>query len=145
MEGEPPYVKAGVSPSEHAAHAAALALGLPAPAIISYDAAARTLAMQRIRPDGQSVADLYGDEVPPAVWEAARELVAALLEGGVEYPDITGYNFIEDDAGKLWVRRAAGSASRRRSERRRTSNGGAVAPRLARAPRDAARALPKRR
>lgn len=55
--------------------------------------------MERI--DGDILADIYGDDpsnVPQWVWDEIRTMVRVLYEEeGVEYVDITPYNFIEKD------------------------------------------------
>jgi len=96
----PVFVKHGVEPHEVAMQQAARHI-LPGhvPDVLSYDAATKTLRMEAV--DGMSLADFYGEDaaaVPPALWPAVRRLVAALLEGGLAYPDITGYNFMLDKA-----------------------------------------------
>ena len=52
------------------------------------------------------IADMYGDEainIPPFIWVQMREIVKKLYDNeGIEYIDITGYNFIEKD-GKVFI------------------------------------------
>ena len=47
------------------------------------------------------LADVYGedaDDIPTRIWDQIREMVKTLLdEEGIEYPDITPYNFIEKE------------------------------------------------
>ena len=47
------------------------------------------------------IADMYGDKsenIPLYVWEQMREIIKTLYnKEGIEYIDITGYNFIEKD------------------------------------------------
>ena len=47
------------------------------------------------------LADVYGedpDDIPTWIWDQIRMMVRTLInEEGIEYPDITPYNFIEKD------------------------------------------------
>jgi tRNA A-37 threonylcarbamoyl transferase component Bud32 len=47
------------------------------------------------------IADMYGDnaeDIPLYVWEQMRDIIKILYNNeGIEYIDITGYNFIEKD------------------------------------------------
>lgn len=56
---------------------------------------------------GRSVYDIYGDEpddVPLEVWNQIRHIVRVLWEEeGIEYVDITSYNFMIDDNEKVWI------------------------------------------
>lgn len=51
--------------------------------------------------DTECLADVYGedpDDIPTWIWNRIRFMVKTLLdEEGIEYPDITPYNFIEKD------------------------------------------------
>ena len=57
--------------------------------------------------DGACLADLYTDDptmVPDAVWFKIEHILAVLFEReGIEYVDITSYNFMEDKEGKIWI------------------------------------------
>ena len=103
----PVFTKAGVGQAEVDAHMRALSHGVRAPQIHSYDAATQTLTMEAV--GSMSVANFYGKHEPPDwVWDEARNLVCQLLDCGISYPDITGYNFmmpLDDDEvyGGLWV------------------------------------------
>jgi tRNA A-37 threonylcarbamoyl transferase component Bud32 len=61
--------------------------------------------MKRI--NALSVSDQYGEnfeDVPSHIITKIRDTIATLYTNGIEYPDITGYNFIyEEDADKLWI------------------------------------------
>ena len=56
--------------------------------------------------DNMCLADNYGtkpDDLPPHFWEEIRNIVEKLYtEEGIEYVDITPYNFIEVD-GKIYI------------------------------------------
>ena len=58
-----------------------------------------TIYMEKI--DGHTLADVYGEDpnnVPPRIWRKIRDMVTHLWEEeGIEYVDITPYNFIETD------------------------------------------------
>ena len=51
--------------------------------------------------DTECLADVYGEdpeEIPEWIWDQIRIMVRTLIEEeGIEYPDITPYNFIEKD------------------------------------------------
>ena len=58
--------------------------------------------------DGMSVADLYSDDpaaVPDSIWAEIRRILTILYEKeGIEYVDITGYNFmVENGTEKVWI------------------------------------------
>lgn len=51
--------------------------------------------------NAECLANVYGenpDDIPTWIWDKIRTMVKTLLdEEGIEYPDITPYNFIEKD------------------------------------------------
>lgn len=49
-----------------------------------------------------TLSNLYGDDVPEWVWNEIRSIMQILLDEGVEYRDITAYNFIQKD-DKIYV------------------------------------------
>lgn len=57
--------------------------------------------------DGKCLADIYTDDptaVPDRVWAEIERILAVLYEReGIEYVDITSYNFMEDEDGKVWI------------------------------------------
>jgi RIO-like serine/threonine protein kinase len=57
--------------------------------------------------EGLCLADLYTDDplaIPSAVWFKIEHILAILFEReGIEYVDITSYNFMEDTQGKIWI------------------------------------------
>lgn len=57
--------------------------------------------------DGSTLAELYGDDpesIPDDVWEQIVYILITLFEQeGIEYIDITSYNFMMDSAGKVWI------------------------------------------
>jgi len=57
---------------------------------------------------GHCLADLYTDDpkkVPDWIWDEIHRILAILFEReGIEYVDITSYNFIqENDTNKIWI------------------------------------------
>ena len=98
------FVKAGVAEHEVAMHRRALAGGIPAPEILSWDPAMSELTMSQL--PGMSVSDFYGEEaeaVPARVFAKVRELVVRLVDGaGLDYPDLTGYNIMVD-GDRMWI------------------------------------------
>jgi len=57
--------------------------------------------------DGSCLADIYTDDpamIPDAIWFKIEHILAVLFEReGIEYVDITSYNFMEDADGKIWI------------------------------------------
>lgn len=52
-----------------------------------------------------TLSNLYGDDesdIPEWIWDEIRNIMQILLEEGVEYQDITSYNFIQKD-DKIYV------------------------------------------
>lgn len=69
----------------------------------SYDNNTKELKMRNI--PNLSIADTYGEEfhkVPQNISEQIRNIISTLYQYGLEYPDITGYNFIEYQ-NKIWI------------------------------------------
>jgi predicted Ser/Thr protein kinase len=57
---------------------------------------------------GSCLADIYTDDpakVPDWIWEEIHRILAVLFEReGIEYVDITSYNFmLENDTQKVWI------------------------------------------
>ena len=56
---------------------------------------------------GMCLADRYTDDpakVPDRVWQEVQRILSILFEReGIEYVDVTSYNFMEDDDGKVWI------------------------------------------
>ena len=57
--------------------------------------------------EGQCLADIYTDDptmIPDAIWLKIEHMLAVLFEReGIEYVDITSYNFLEDTTGNIWI------------------------------------------
>lgn len=56
---------------------------------------------------GLCLADQYSDDpakIPKRVWQEIHRILSILFEcEGIEYIDITSYNFMEDTEGKIWI------------------------------------------
>ena len=66
------------------------------PKVISYDSLTKTMQMRKV--PQMSIADMYGDknkDTPDELYEKIRTIMIQLREIGINYPDITAYNFIE--------------------------------------------------
>ena len=98
------YTKSHVSPAEyHIQHMIYNSNIVKVPKPYTYDKNTSQLTMQLI--PNMSIADQYGEDfesVPSHIIEKIREIIRILYYHGLEYPDITGYNFIEwnDD---VWI------------------------------------------
>jgi len=66
------------------------------PKIHNYDKLNETLIMEEI--NEMNISDMYGDDakdVPSYIFDEIRKIIIELSENNIDYPDITGYNFIE--------------------------------------------------
>ncbi len=62
------------------------------------------IAMTKIK--GMTLADFYGSrniDIPTSIWNEVRKIVQTLYNNGIEYVDITPYNFMIDDNEKIWI------------------------------------------
>jgi tRNA A-37 threonylcarbamoyl transferase component Bud32 len=104
MADFPVYVKHDVGMHEYVMHKYIYELNiLNVPRIISYDYHNKILTMKKV--ENMSISDFYGEEnnqVPTNIVNKIREIIKRLLDNGIEYPDITGYNFIEE-SGEIWI------------------------------------------
>ena len=71
-----------------------------------YTIEGETVHMKKI--DGLCLADLYTDDptmVPDWIWDEIQRILAVLYEReGIEYVDITGYNFVQETGtNKIWI------------------------------------------
>jgi RIO-like serine/threonine protein kinase len=72
--------------------------------IIKVDINEIKIVMEYI--EGMNIADKYGEdinEVPEYILIQIMEILKKLYNYGIIYPDITGYNFIEDKNLKIWI------------------------------------------
>ena len=101
------YIKHDVKENEYIMHNYIYNLNLlNVPKIINYDKENKIMTMEKI--DGMNVSDMYGekaDNVPDEIFEIIVNIIKTLKKQDIEYPDITGYNFIEDKNiyGKIWI------------------------------------------
>ena len=98
------FVKKNVSLHEYAMHKYIQELeGLNVPKIIAYDVERKILVMEKI--NHMSISDFYGEDakdVPPDIFNKIRNIIKKLAKYNIEYPDITGYNFIYYQE-KMWI------------------------------------------
>ena len=71
-----------------------------------YKIEGETVHMKKV--DGFCLADLYTDDptmVPDWIWNEIQRILAILYEReGIEYVDITGYNFVQETGtNKIWI------------------------------------------
>ena len=103
----PKYViKSNVSYEEFKIHKYVYQLGIVnIPRIVSYDETNKTMKIKRIY--GSSVADFYGEnigDIPSTVLNSISCILKKLASNKIEYPDITGYNFIiDEDTSEIWI------------------------------------------
>ena len=74
------------------------------PRIYKYNKEESTMKMQRIH--GDCVANIYGEEienVPEGIKQQISDILTQLTHHNIEYPDITGYNFIVDNNEIVWI------------------------------------------
>ena len=102
------YTKVNVTPYEYALHAHIENIenieNIKCPKLITYDIFKSTLVMEKI--NGLNVSDFYGEnakDVPNNVFERIQDIIITLYNNNIIYPDITGYNFILDNIGELWI------------------------------------------
>jgi len=104
MADFPVYIKHDVGMHEYVMHKHIYELNiLNVPRIISYDYHNKILTMEKV--NNMSISDFYGeqiDQVPNNIVNKIREIIKRLHDNGIEYPDITGYNFIEYGNG-IWI------------------------------------------
>jgi RIO-like serine/threonine protein kinase len=100
------FIKKNVNPREVAVHKYVYDLNIVnTPTVLDYNPKTRIMKMENI--PHLSVADFFGsdiDNVPEEIIEMIRYIVKSLYDVGVEFPDISGYNFIYDETlNKMWV------------------------------------------
>jgi tRNA A-37 threonylcarbamoyl transferase component Bud32 len=74
------------------------------PKIISYDRVNRCLTLEKI--NGDNLSNIYGEDirgVPPNIVDIIRNFLRFLCEQGIDYIDITGYNFMLDNHENIWI------------------------------------------
>ena len=74
------------------------------PEIIEYDEKGKIMVMKKV--DNNNLSDIYGEnatDIPDEIFDQVVKILRTLTLHNIEYPDLTGYNFIEDKDGKVWI------------------------------------------
>jgi tRNA A-37 threonylcarbamoyl transferase component Bud32 len=72
--------------------------------IIYYDEKNQIMIMKKVR--GMTLSEQYGDnatDIPTEIFDQVVKIVRNLVLHNIEYPDLTGSNFIEDTDRKVWI------------------------------------------
>jgi len=105
LSQNPIFIKKDVTLYEYTMYKQIHEIGFPfVPKLFEWNEGGKTLKMQRI--PQMSIADMYGErfeDVPQRITDEIRGIIRELYDNGIVYPDITGYNFIEDDNSKIWI------------------------------------------
>ena len=100
------YTKYGVKQHEYDVHKYVYNLKLEnvnVPKIISYDKQKEIMVMHKI--NALNLSDMFGEkssDIDEYYFDEIRTIIQTLSDNGIEYPDITGYNFIEH-SNKIWI------------------------------------------
>ena len=100
------YTKYGVKQHEYDVHKYVYNLKLEnvnVPKIISYDKEKEIMVMHKI--NALNLSDMFGEkssDIDEYYFDEIRTIIQTLSDNGIEYPDITGYNFIEH-SNKIWI------------------------------------------
>jgi tRNA A-37 threonylcarbamoyl transferase component Bud32 len=98
------YIKQNVTPYEYHMHKHVYDLKIVnMPEIISYNKETKVLIMKKI--NNLNLSDMHGEnesDIEEYLFDEVRKIIKTLYDNNIEYPDITGYNFIEHD-GKMWI------------------------------------------
>ena len=98
------YIKQNVEEHEYTMHNHVYNLNIVnTPKIISYDKKTKTMVMEK--KDSLNLSDMHGEnasDLDEYYFDEIRTIIKTLAEHNIEYPDITGYNFIEYE-GKIWI------------------------------------------
>ena len=99
------YIKYKVTEKEHFIQQYVYQLNIVnVPQIIYYDEESEIMIMKKVA--GMNLSDKYGDnatDIPNEIFDQVVKIVRNLVLHNIEYPDLTGYNFIEDTDGKVWI------------------------------------------
>ena len=109
MQDEIYYIKKNVSLHEYQMQKYVYDLHIVnVPEIIGYDKDKQILTMINI--NKLNVSDMYGEnpeDIDEYLFEEIRKIIKKLAEYNIEYPDITGYNFIEkispEGEAQIWI------------------------------------------
>ena len=101
----PKFIKHNVEVNEYNIHKIVYNLGLVnIPQIYRYDKKNKIMTMRKI--NQLCLSDMYGENascISKDIFDQIREIIKILHYNYIDYPDITGYNFIEDKNGKIWI------------------------------------------
>ena len=99
------YVKNNVSKHEYNMQKHGYDLGIVnVPKILYYCAQTQRMAMNRV--GKMSISDMYGEDaklVPDDIFKTISSIIQLLIKHNIVYPDLTGYNFVEDTNGEIWI------------------------------------------
>jgi len=99
------YIKKNVSHREYFMQHFVYKLNIiNVPEIINYNDDTRTMTMVRVGKNNLS--HNYGEnatDISDDIFDKVAVIVRKLVLHGIEFPDLTGYNFVEDDTGKIWI------------------------------------------
>jgi len=79
-------------------------INIKVPKIYNYDSENKRLSMQMIY--GDNLSNIYGEDienVPKKLINIIQKTINLMNSYLVEYPDITGYNFMLDKSENLWI------------------------------------------
>jgi tRNA A-37 threonylcarbamoyl transferase component Bud32 len=98
------FIKHNVQESESFIHNSIYNLNIiNTPKPYTYDNNTKIFTMKNI--PTLNLSDMYGEnfsDIPTYITDEIRNIIATLYSYGIEYPDITGYNFIEYQ-NKIWI------------------------------------------
>jgi tRNA A-37 threonylcarbamoyl transferase component Bud32 len=101
------YVKSPIEYHEYRMHKKVYELNIVnIPKIVYYDRKTKTIVFEKI--GNSNLSDTYGDQasdVPDHLFDQVVQITNTLRNNNIEYPDLTGYNFVEDfeQNGKIWI------------------------------------------
>jgi len=99
------YVKQDVNHREYFMQKYVYNLGIvKIPEIIEYNEESKIMVMKKV--GNSNLSDNYGEDamdVPDELFTQVVKIVRNLVLHNIEYPDLTGYNFVEDNEGKVWI------------------------------------------
>ena len=101
------FIKNYVKKQEYIMHKYAYELNIfNIPRIINYNEEKEILIMEKI--NGNNLSFIHGDQVedvPKEIIGIVYYIIKNLKKQGIKYPDITGYNFVQDENiyGKIWI------------------------------------------
>ena len=99
------YVKQNVNHREYFMQKYIYNLGIVnLPEIIEYNDESKIMVMKKV--GKHNLSDQYGEnaaDVPKELFDQVIKIVRTLVLHNIEYPDLTGYNFVEDSDGTVWI------------------------------------------